>query len=159
MINDRGFTLIELMVVITLIGFLGGIAVPLGSQWATNSRLATAQGELTQAIGRAKAVALKNHQVAFFDGARAAICITANNDLTVLESTATSAPDCSTAAGTPIWTASVNENVSITSDDIAVACLCYDRLGLQTTVGCGGCLSSPAIEITTGSKTQTLYAY
>jgi type IV pilus assembly protein PilA len=57
---QKGFTLIELMIVVAIVGILAAIALPAYRDYATKSKFAEA--------GSLSAAAIKNIQMAFMDG-------------------------------------------------------------------------------------------
>ena len=57
----RGFTLIELMVVIFIVAILTGLSAPLFTQFTRNQRIKTATSELTYALTLARGEALKRN--------------------------------------------------------------------------------------------------
>jgi type IV fimbrial biogenesis protein FimT len=62
----RGFTLIELMVTITLVGIMLVLAVPGFGRWTSNARVRTVSEELQNALRSAQSEAVtRNRQVAF----------------------------------------------------------------------------------------------
>ena len=60
MTNSRGFTLIELMITITLFGILLFVGVPLTQSWTNSAYQRDAAGLLKQGLSRAKSIALRN---------------------------------------------------------------------------------------------------
>lgn len=82
-----GFTLMEMMVVIAIIGIIAGIGIPSYNMFSKNSRLAGASEELLNSLSLAKSEAVKR-------GMRVTVCNTANPTADT--------PTC-TAAGSEDW--------------------------------------------------------
>lgn len=59
--NSRGFTIIELIVVIAIMGVLMAIAIPNFSQWTTNYRLKAAAREIYSNFQKARIEAIKTN--------------------------------------------------------------------------------------------------
>jgi type IV pilus assembly protein PilA len=55
--NQKGFTMIELMVVVVIVGILAAIAIPIYGKYIKNARISEASGHLGELITAAKAVA------------------------------------------------------------------------------------------------------
>lgn len=56
----RGFTLVELMIGLALSAMLALLALPFTVSWTKSARQLQVRGDLADAIGRAKALALRN---------------------------------------------------------------------------------------------------
>jgi prepilin-type N-terminal cleavage/methylation domain-containing protein len=58
--NQKGFTMIELMVVVVIVGILAAIAIPLYGKYIKNSRVTEATGRIGEIVTAAKAYAQEN---------------------------------------------------------------------------------------------------
>ncbi len=59
---SRGFTLVELLVVVALVAFLAFVTAPLASGWLRNAQLERDFAGVQRALGTAKALAMRNAQ-------------------------------------------------------------------------------------------------
>ncbi len=155
---ERGFSLVELMIILAITALLATAAAPLTSGWVRDAELTEVRGSLTQAFGRAKAASLRNFRGAQSNAPVAAICL-ANNTVTVREGTSTNAPSCSANTGTLVWQNPLDSNVTITSSGSAVSCLCFDNRGLLTNNACASCSTAGTLTLTAGSQNDTLTIY
>ncbi len=62
--NQKGFTMIELMVVVVIVGILAAIAVPLYGKYVKNARVSECTGRMGEVITAAKAWAQENQDAA-----------------------------------------------------------------------------------------------
>jgi prepilin-type N-terminal cleavage/methylation domain-containing protein len=58
--NQKGFTMIELMVVVVIVGILAAIAIPIYGKYIKNARVTEATGRIGEIITAAKAWAQEN---------------------------------------------------------------------------------------------------
>jgi prepilin-type N-terminal cleavage/methylation domain-containing protein len=127
MSNSKGFSLVEVMVVVTLIGLFATAASQLGGKWMQQTRLTEAKGIVERAISQAKALAIRNPEQIFTDKATAALCV---SDQTIkLKSGAAGDVNC-TDAGAEIWSAKLPQGISIKrtgSSTVATCVALFDR--------------------------------
>lgn len=142
----RGFTLIEVLIVIAIFALIVLVAAPLSGSWVRDANVLEAEGQLTQAVGRAKAAAFRNKMGGLDTNPVAAICLSAGNLLTVREGTSAGvAPSCAaTPQGDQLWQTQIDENVSVKRDATnAFTCVCFNNKGMATTQGtCSSCAST-----------------
>jgi prepilin-type N-terminal cleavage/methylation domain-containing protein len=58
--NQKGFTMIELMVVVVIVGVLSAVAVPLYSKYIKNARVTEATGRIGEIVTASKTWAMEN---------------------------------------------------------------------------------------------------
>jgi prepilin-type N-terminal cleavage/methylation domain-containing protein len=58
--NQKGFTMIELMVVVVIVGILAAIAIPLYGKYVKNAKTTEATGRMGEIITAQKAYAMEN---------------------------------------------------------------------------------------------------
>lgn len=118
--KSKGFTIVELLIVITLMCIFVMATTQLTGKWVEQTRLTEAQGLIERAIGQTKALAIRNPK-GVFDGAAAALCV---NDKTIeIKSIVDGAVNCGTA-GEQIWSAKLPKDVSINKFDTTTAVTC-----------------------------------
>lgn len=158
--RSRGYTLIELTTVLAVTAILTASTVPLGSFWIERAQITEATGELTHSFGKAVATSLRNQHALNSTSAVTAVCVSQDNQLTVLEALATTPPNCSTSAGDKIWTTSLPERLSISNSGTDVSCMCFNTNGFLTTAdSCGTCSVGSSLDLTVGGRTETLNVY
>jgi type IV pilus assembly protein PilE len=62
--NQKGFTMIELMVVVVIVGVLAAVAIPIYGKYIKNARLTEATSRIGEIITAAKAYAQENQTAA-----------------------------------------------------------------------------------------------
>jgi type IV pilus assembly protein PilA len=58
--DQKGFTMIELMVVVVIVGVLAAIAIPMYGKYVRNARMTEATGRIGEIVTAAKAWAIEN---------------------------------------------------------------------------------------------------
>lgn len=164
MTAPKGFTLVEVMVVVTLVAILCVAGSPFTRAWTTNSEIVTAKGVLSQAVSRAKSLAMRNQLGIDTGQSAAAICLDSNKKLEVRYAsvTGTSNVNCNVNVGTVNWKSSVSTNITLKNSSNTLSCLCFDSKGQpnNTASGCTSCASSTTITISaSGVEDETISLY
>ncbi len=154
--HSRGFSLIELLVVLAITGILLGSTIPLGSTWVKSANLSTTDGELSHAIGVTIATALRNEQAVGSTEPAAALCISDTNQLSVLKADTSGLPNCNGGTGIEIWSSSVPSNTAITANGSDISCLCFTQYGQLTQNNCPSCTMETSLDLSIGSKKRVL---
>ncbi|TBV09059.1 prepilin-type N-terminal cleavage/methylation domain-containing protein [Phytopseudomonas dryadis] len=156
MVNSRGFSLVELLVTLALLAFLLMLAVPFTNTWSDSARLRDAENLLHQGIGRAKALALRNHHGMTGTRTAASLCLDGQSQRLNLyqASSAAQQADCSGAYGSPVWSAQLPKAATVKSGANDFACLALDSRGLPTANG--GCSTGNAYTLSIGSDDVTI---
>ena len=145
-----GFTLVELMVTLVLLGMLVAVVAPMGGGWSKNAHRLMTQNALNEAVGRARGAALRNAMAATGDDPVAAVCVK-DQEIYVLEGVTGTAPSCTTNAGNESWRQKINAGVSITQGGADYQCSCFNNHGLLTLSSCNTCSTSSTFVIATGA--------
>lgn len=118
----HGFTLIELLFCLVLAIVIALVAVPLTKGWVDGVRQVQVRGDLLEAIGRAKSIALRNGSATTSETQLAAIRL--NGDRVTVEDLIASAV---------IWEARVPDAVELVEPGgSSFACAAYNSRGLLT---------------------------
>jgi len=143
--RQAGFTLIELMVVVTLTAILLILSAAFGIHWTRNASVTRAQATLQQAYSVAKSLALANpgQQVS---GAGAATVCFAPAGITVY-----SGSKCS---GNLVWAGTLPTGVSLSVGGATTGCLALSDAALPV-AGASGCTASRTYSISRGDVSVT----
>ena len=161
----RGFTLIELMIVVLIAGLLMLVAAPFTSQWSDRAKITEAQGVLNQAVSRAKAAALRNpngiERVNDTTGRTkiaAAVCPVGVSVQVRVATNSTTPAGCNPRTGTKIWAHKLPSRVTIENSGGTpsfVEGLCFSNRGLIVDT----CESDGNLKINVGATNETVQYY
>ena len=153
----KGYTLVELMVALTVSATVLATTIQLGRHWVEQAKISNSDGELTQGIGKAISIAVRNEQALDSLSPVSALCRSETNQLSVLKANTTELPNCASREGTAVWASSIPDDIDITANGVDMECLCFNAYGLQTTNSCGSCTTTTVLSVSAGSSETTLY--
>jgi prepilin-type N-terminal cleavage/methylation domain-containing protein len=124
--RHRGFTLIELMFGLALSSFLMMLAIPFTVAWMDSARQMQARGDIVDAVGRAKALALRNERSLASDVAAAKLKVE-NGVIEVRDS-----------LDVVVWSATLPRGVALRNfgDTADYECSAYNSRGWLVNAGC-----------------------
>jgi prepilin-type N-terminal cleavage/methylation domain-containing protein len=127
--RSKGVTLVEMLIVLLIIGFLAIAASPFTSGWVKDARVAEGASALEEAIGRAKAAAMRNTARVTGDNPASLLCLSSTKTKINLIVPATSA-QVLTCDLTPAWSANLSDVVTIKVENLDWICSCFNNKGL-----------------------------
>ncbi|WP_286974290.1 type II secretion system protein [Pseudomonas sp.] len=152
MVKTRGFTLVELMVTVTVMSVILLAAVPLTMGWSSSARQLETANLLKQGVSRAKATALRNPGGVGLESPAAALCLS-NDTLSLVRQDKAGTFSCSPSNSSySIWSAKVPEGVAVQVGGADFQCLAMDNRGLA--VNQSGCATTAANSITVSTGGQ-----
>ncbi|MDT8998157.1 type II secretion system protein [Paucibacter sp. APW11] len=146
--SQRGFSVIEMMVVLTLMLLIAVAAAPFASSWGNQAAVRQTQSLLLQAMALAKATALRNPQASPADQPAATLLSSAAG-LCVFAGTPSSLA-CSGA----LWRATPSASIQLQGATSQCIALASDGRPLNASVGSTDCLSTLSYTISRGNETS-----
>lgn len=158
-LTQAGLTLVEMLIVVLLIGLLALMASPLTGSWINSARVNESLGAMEQAVGQAKAAALRNPAAMQGTEAASAICLSADGVLSVrpakpaAPSVVAEPATCGAGGPAALWSTRLPTGVAIKIGAQDWSCSCFTNKALLTNSGtaCGTCGNSLEFTISSGS--------
>lgn len=156
---QSGFTLIELMVTLTIMVMIMMVALPLTQSWVNSSTVMETKALLQQAYGRTRGLALANQTGNTTGGAAAYMCVT-NSKIYVQRANSDGSLGTCGATGFS-WVGDIKASATITTSEPATfVCMGMSNLGIPVSNGSSGaCTTDKLLTVTKGgeSNAKTLY--
>mgnify|MGYP001954624997 CR=1 FL=1 len=157
--QSQGFSIIELLIVIMIMGLALVKGIPFTMDWVNSARVTEAESGLVEALGFAKAKALRNAEGIINGGAVTAVCYS-NDRLTVVEAADDSSPANCDGGSTQIWQLTLAGNVNIEVQNNDFACLCVDAKAQFTQAGsCNACSTNTTFALSAGGISDSVEIY
>lgn len=151
--RQTGLSMIELMIVVLLIGLLALAASPFTNAWVQGANVNKTLALLEQAVGSAKAAALRNTAGTRGQNTSSALCLS-GRDLRLVPAAAVA--DCT--AGAALWSGRVPDGVQIQMANVDWRCSCFTNRGLltRTEASCNACGETLTFTVSAGGERETI---
>ena len=143
----RGFSLIELIITLAVLGMLLAVGVPLTRAWSDSAYQREAAGQLQQGLSRAKATALRNKGGVQNTAPAAVLCLS-QQELTLFTLEKDQGIDCS-ATSNILWSAALPASATIKTSNSNFTCVAFDNRGL---VAEGTACSTTPLQVLAGDE-------
>lgn len=142
--STSGFTLVELMFSLAIALILMMLCVPFGVAWMDGARQLQAKGELIDAVGRAKSIALRNGN-GRASGEVVSRVVVDGDVLSVRNE----------HDGATLWSAPLPRDVSVaTEDDQPFVCAAFDSRAMSIVDSAGACTLSQHLVVRVASRDE-----
>lgn len=156
---QKGFSVIELMIVLLLLGMALAKGIPFTVEWVNSARVTDAESALIEGVGFAKAKALRNSNGVIEGRAVTALCYN-QGQFSVYEGDDNAKPAACDASLDRPWMQSIASNVDIKVANNAFSCICFDAKAQITQTGnCALCASSTTFDIALGGTSTNVEVY
>ena len=132
--ENRGFTLIELMVTVALLAILLMMVAPLTSGWSDRNQVQSAKSSLKTAISQARVSAIRNTENKKSNEAAASVCIDSTN-LTVNAYSITGSNTVCDNANNLLKTTAYANGISFKQGATAITCFVFSPDGILLSSG------------------------
>lgn len=151
--KQLGVTFVEMMVVLLIVGLIAAAASPSTSAWVDGARVDEGIAALDEAVGRAKAAAMRNTAKIIGEQAPASkLCFSESKVSLVIP---TSPGDSLTCDLTPVWSTTLSSSVSVKIADLDWVCSCFNNKGLIVKpVVCNTCSDLLKFKFQSGAQSE-----
>jgi type IV pilus assembly protein PilA len=152
--RQQGMTLIEIMLVMLIMALLALAASPFTSAWVGSAHISETLSTLEQAVGRAKASALRNPAAVQGEMAASAICLT-NGEIRLFNAAPGVAASCNGV--NPAWRTTLPRLVQVQIGAANWMCSCFTNKSALTTSGdCNACTNNLNFTVRVGADSESL---
>lgn len=130
----NGFSLVELMVTITISAIALAAAAPLGAAWVNGTRVVETRSVLIAGFGQTKSYAVRNRRAVNDDAVSAVLCI----DQGVVKVFDDVPGDCSGAAVWSLPIPGADTGTQVEANAATFNCIALTRLGQPVAANIGG---------------------
>ena len=152
----RGFSLVELMVTLAIVALLALMAMPFSTRWMDSDRQLQARGTLTEGVGQARALSLRNPGGIAHGSPAACLRLATDNVLEV----ARLAVGEACADGAVVWNGRLNSSIVLREPGTGTPfqCVAFDSRGTYADSALASdCTQVPALEVVGRDPAEALH--